>query len=69
MREILDYFVKLVNDPTFNKGDAGAGGIMLASVVNALPTVSCALTIIWVGLRIYVSIRDDFFKKENKSGD
>jgi hypothetical protein len=69
LQDALRYLWNLINDPSINKGDAGAGGIMLASIINALPTVSAVLTIIWVALRIYVSLRDEVFKKGNKSGN
>lgn len=63
---MFTYLWNLINDSSMNRGDAGAGGIMLASCINALPTISVLLTIVWVGLRIYVLVRDEILHKKDK---
>jgi hypothetical protein len=65
---LTDLFHRLVFDSSINIGDGAAGGITVATLVKALPTVSAILSIIWVGLRIYVSFRDDILGRKRKDG-
>lgn len=64
MSKFLDFF--RVNDTSPNIGDAAALGISIASIIEYIPVVSAALSVVWVALRIYVTIRDDVFKKKEK---
>ena len=63
---MIDYIQKLINDNSFNLGDGAAGGITLAAFFQAVPKVSAILSLVWVALRIYVTIRDDLLKKKDK---
>jgi hypothetical protein len=61
---LTNLFHKLVHDTAFNVGDGAAGGITVATIINILPTISAVLSIIWVAIRIYVSIRDDILERK-----
>ena len=45
--------------------DIAAGAIAAASIVEILPAITSALTIIWMGLRIYQAVKEI----KNKSKD
>lgn len=67
---IYEYFRSLVTDHQINIGDVGAGGITLATILQALPTATTLLSFVWVALRLVVFIRDEFInKKRDKNGD
>jgi hypothetical protein len=62
-------FQKLINDSSINIGDGTAGGITVAALLEILPHVSVGLSILWVILRIIVTLRDDFFLRKQKDGN
>jgi hypothetical protein len=67
---VLAFFHKFINDHSMNAVDAGAGGITLAAFFQFIPTVSAFLSAVWLGLRIYVLIRDEVIgKKRSTDGD
>ena len=65
----MDFFQRLINDHSFNIGVGTAGGITIASLMQVLPHVSAVLSVVWLGLRIYVLVRDEVFKKGKQNGD
>jgi hypothetical protein len=62
---IKDYITHLIYDSSLNIGDVSVGGITVATALNILPTISAVLSAVWVVLRIWVTIRDDFIRKKD----
>jgi hypothetical protein len=67
---MFSQFIKLINDHQINSADGTAVGVGVLAVLKWLPEVSALLSIVWIGLRIWVTIRDEFLNKEDKkNGD
>lgn len=67
MKEV---FYKLINDNHFNAADGSAISVGILSWAKYLPEVSAGLSVVWLIIRIFVSLRDDVFKKKRgKDGD
>lgn len=65
---MIDYIFKFIKHPTTSVVDVSAGGVGVAAYLQLLPSISAGLTIIWIGLRIYILIRDQIIKG-HKDGD
>jgi hypothetical protein len=55
-----------------NTLDVVAGGVALGTIVQVLPAVAALFTCVWLGVRIYIAMRDElgfFKKKEDKDGN
>lgn len=61
---VMQAIAKLIHDHSFNAVDGTAVGVTLLSFAQLLPYISAGLSAIWVGLRIYLLIRDEFLKKD-----
>jgi hypothetical protein len=57
--------MKWITDHNFNVGDGTAIGVGLLSLLQYLPYVSAALSVIWVSLRIWILIRDEIINKKD----
>lgn len=69
METIKSYFFKFLHDQSMNPVDVTAGGVGVAALLKYLPAISTTLTIVWVVLRLIVTIRDDFINRKAKDGD
>lgn len=63
------YLRNLINDHSINIGDWWAGGITLAVLFEAIPTITSILGLVWITLRIIVLVRDEFIYKRKPDGD
>lgn len=66
MSGIKEYINHLLHDSSLNIGDISMGGITVATIVQILPTASAVLSMVWVSLRIWVTVRDDILKKKKE---
>lgn len=68
---MIDKVLNLLHlkDTSPNVGDAMAVGVSIASIAQFLPYISAALSALWVALRIYITVRDDLFKKDKPDGN
>lgn len=62
----MNLIVTLVNDHHFNAVDGSAIGISGLALYQWLPHISAGLSVVWLGLRIYVLIRDEILKRKDK---
>jgi hypothetical protein len=61
---IKDYIIHLIHDSSLNVGDVGVGGITLATLYAILPKATAVLSLVWLVLRLIVTIRDDFLNRK-----
>lgn len=61
---LKDFFGRFLTEHQFNAVDGTAGGITVLTLFQFLPYVTAALAAVWWGLRIYVMLRDEIFKKD-----
>lgn len=64
-----DYLIKVVTEHQINTVDVGAGGVGVLAWLKYAPDLAGAFTVIWLGLRIYIAIRDEVFGRKKKDGD
>lgn len=69
MGAIKAFFLKFLHDNAMNPVDVTAGGVSVAALLQYLPAVSAVLSVVWVMLRIIVTIRDDFLNRKDKHGN
>lgn len=62
---MIDELFKFIKHPTTNVVDLSAGGVGVAAYLQMLPSISVGLTIVWMGLRIYILIRDQIMNRKN----
>lgn len=55
-----------VTDHQFNAFDGSAIGITGFALLQWLPYISAGLSVIWMGLRVYILIRDEILNKKGK---
>jgi hypothetical protein len=66
---MYSHFIKLVNEPRMNGIDGTAVGVGLMAFFQWIPHLSALATFIWIMLRIWVTVRDDFLNKKDKDGN
>lgn len=52
------------HDTGLNPADLGFGSITVAAIFEMLPHATAALSFIWIVVRLYITIRDEWFKKK-----
>lgn len=67
---IKEYIIRVATENQINGVDVGAGSAGILAWLKWAPDVAGAFTVLWLGLRIYIALRDEIFKKkEKKDGD
>jgi hypothetical protein len=71
MMTIRDFIIKTATEQQVNPIDVTAGGTGVLVWLQWAPDLAGAFTVLWLGIRIYVALRDEVFgdKKEKKDGD
>lgn len=66
---IKEFIIKVATEHQINSVDVAAGGTGVLAWLKYAPDVAGAFTVLWLGLRIYIALRDEVFGKRNKHGD
>lgn len=66
---VKDFIIKVATEHQINPVDIGAGGVGVLTWLQYAPDVAGAFTVVWLGLRIYIAIRDEVLGKKKKNGD
>lgn len=64
-----EYLIQVLHDTSTNRMDGVAGALTIASLFKWLPEISAGLSIVWLGLRIFVLIRDEILNRKPKDGN
>jgi hypothetical protein len=54
-----DFIIRTATEHQINGVDASAGGIGILAWLKWAPEVAGLFTVVWLGLRIYIAIRDE----------
>lgn len=61
-----DFLIKVATEHQINTVDVGAAGTGVLAWLALAPELAGAFTVIWLGLRIFIAVRDEVFGKKKE---